>query len=113
MDERLGPLAEWGDDRIVGGFQVRCKGERSADRPALPVDGPTAQANDVLEPATVRGPPQDKTSDDAGAGHLKLAYSSIPPHGCTSDLERLPEDQPRQHPHQGVPRDGIVRLDLL
>jgi hypothetical protein len=26
-------------------------------------------------------------------------------HGGTSDLERLPEDQSREHPDQGVPGD--------
>jgi hypothetical protein len=31
-------------------------------------------------------------------------------HGCTSDLERLPEDQPREHPHQGIPGNRVIDL---
>src|SRR5262245_6009186 len=35
-----------------------------------------------------------------------LAYGS-------SNLERLPQDQPGEHPDQGVPGDRIERVDLL
>ena len=47
------------------------------------------------------------------AGHLGSTYSSILNYGCTSDLERLPEDQPREHPHQGVPGNRVERDDLV
>src|ERR1700730_18575113 len=46
-------------------------------------------------------------------GHTRPTYSSMLNHGCKSDLERLPEDQPREHPHQGVPGHRIERDDLV
>src|ERR1700687_5568104 len=47
------------------------------------------------------------------AGALRSTYSSMLNHGCTSDLERLPEDQPREHPHQGVPGHRVERDNLV
>src|SRR5206468_9499185 len=34
-------------------------------------------------------------------------------YGCQSDLERFSEDQPGEHPDQGVPGDRIERNDRL
>src|ERR1700676_1327529 len=34
-------------------------------------------------------------------------------HGCTSDLEGLSEDQPCEHPHQGVPGNRVERDNLV
>src|SRR5438309_7155990 len=34
-------------------------------------------------------------------------------YGSTSDLERVPEGQPGEHPHQGVPGHRIERDDLV
>jgi hypothetical protein len=34
-------------------------------------------------------------------------------YGSTSDLEGIPEDQPGEHPDQGVPGDRVERLDFL
>jgi hypothetical protein len=47
------------------------------------------------------------------AGHLRPSWSSILNHVCTSDLEGLPKDQPREHPHQGVPGNRVERDDLV
>src|SRR2546425_6136546 len=33
--------------------------------------------------------------------------------GFTSNLERLPENQPGEHPYQGVPGDRVERDDLV
>ena len=47
--------------------------------------------------------------DESGTQRLidKATY------GCTSDLEGLPEDQPGEHPDQGVPGDRVERDDLV
>src|ERR1700676_291081 len=34
-------------------------------------------------------------------------------HGCTSDLEGFSEDQPCEHPHQGVPGNRVERDNLV
>src|SRR4029077_15344381 len=34
-------------------------------------------------------------------------------YGCTSDVEGVPQDQPGEHPDQGVPGDRVERLDFV